>query len=1093
MDKDNHEGRYCQTVGLSGDPPMMKNPIFKFSLVVVAGLLLSGTAFAQRQMEKLGRGLVVQKTSTSQTYLGWRLLATDPDDVTFNVYRSINGGGATKLNASPLMATTDFTDTTVGSTNLASFPVSYDVRPVIGGVEQAASPSYTVPAAALTKQFVPLPLQPVTGGAYAPYDVKFVWVGDFDGDGEYDYLVDRLSTTTAANQYLQAYKRDGTFLWQMDMGPNSVNQYAYEPGSSAISIGDTDNVTVYDMDGDGKSEVLVRTANGVTVTNASGTQVATITAGNDTTQFVSVINGLSGAEMARTTLPNPWAVYGTLTSKCAIAYLDGVRPSVVFYGYNRDDAGTGNFYRVFNAFDYRDGALTVRWTSPLWGGEGHQIRVADVDHDGKDEICDLGFTIDDDGTMLFDNTELHHGDRFHISDMDPDRPGMETFIIQQNNTSLLSTAYYESGTGKMIRRQYNSNVVDVGRGDAGDFNQNHLGMEMFSTQPGMWGAKGNLISQPTGQPVFPTLGIWWDADYLREFMSGANGPLTSPTIDKWVVNATYPDGTNARQFSLYADSFISAGGSAAVSSHQAYGGRPGIIADLFGDWREESIQIANDYNELRIYTTKNVATSRLNCLMQNAAYRMQATTKGYYQSNFTDYYLGTGMQPPAPPLVSDASLVWKGDGVSNVWDASTPNWSQSWFQSGTFNTPSTYADGQTVLFDITGSNNVVVDLTGTLTPASVRVNTPKPYTFSGSGVLSGPMKLTKSGGGALTLTGTHVYTGATLIAEGALVVNGSLTNSPVTVRGGVWLDGAISGTGTVGNGAVIQPRGSVSPGNGTNSIGTLTISGSLSETDAYNRLDLSNSPGGSNDLIAVQGNLSLSGTNILQINPTSGTLAAGTYTLITYTGTLTGGTANLTVRGLAGVPYSITAGAGSVNLVVNPMRAPGAITWAGTNGTWNLATTANWLKSGVADVFVTGDAVTFDNTGTAAATATLGDAMLPASVTVNSSSSYTFAGSGYLSGTMGLTKSGTGTLTINTSNDFTGPVSITGGVLAVATVSEAGAPGGLGAATTAASNLSINGGTLRFTGTQSVTDRGVTIGAGGATFDTPATSNLLVW
>ncbi len=1059
------------------------------TLAALLTLLLTPAAMAQRQMEKLGRGLVVLKTSTTQTYLGWRLLATDPDDVAFNVYRSINGGAATKLNASPITTTTDFSDTP-GSTNLTSFPISYFVKPVIGGVEQAASPTYTIPAASLTKQFISVPLQPVTGGTSGPYDVKYVWVGDFDGDGEYDYLVDRLSTLGEANQYLQAYKRDGTFLWQMDMGPNSVNQYAYEPGASAISIGDTDNVTVYDMDGDGKAEVMVRTANGVTVTNALGAQVANITAADNTTQYVSVFNGLSGVEMARTPLPNPWAVHGTLTSKCAIAYLDGVRPSVLFYGYNRAD--TGAFYRVFNTFDYRDGALTLRWTSTLYQGEGHQIRIADVDHDGKDEICDLGFTIDDDGSMLF-NTELRHGDRFHVADMDPDRPGLETFAIQQLNTTLLSTANYESGNGKMIRRQYNSNVVDVGRGDAGDFNPNYLGMEMFSTQPGMWGAKGNLISQPTGQPVFPTLGLWWDADFRREFMSGANATLSTPTIDKWIVNSTYPDGANSRLFSLYNDSYVSAGGVSAVSAHQAYGGRPGIIADLFGDWREESIEIANDYNELRIYTTKIAADSRLYCLMQNAAYRMQATCKGYYQSNFTDYYLGIGMQPPAPPLLSDAALVWNGDGISNVWDTANNHWKQSWFQSGTFNTATSYANGQTVLFDITGSNNVPLNLTGTLTPASVRVNTPKPYTFGGSGSLGGPMNLTKSGGGALTLTGTHGYTGATLVAEGALIVNGSLTSSPVTVRGGVWLDGAISGTGTIGNGAVIEPRGSVSPGNGTNSVGTLTISGSLIETDAYNLLDVSNSPGGANDLIAVQGNLNLSGTNILQINPTSGTLSSGTYTLITYTGTLTGGALNLTVKGLTGVPYSITAGSGSVKLIVNPMRAPGPITWAGTNANWNLATTSNWLKSGAADVFVTGDAVTFDNTGAAAATVTMAEAVLPASVTINSTVNYTFAGTGYLSGTTGLTKSGSGALTISTSNDFTGPVSITGGVLAVSTVSEAGAPGGLGAATSDASNLTINGGTLRFTGLQSVTDRGVTIGSNGATFDTPAANNLLVW
>jgi hypothetical protein len=222
------------------------------------------------------------------------LLATDPTDAGFNLYRSTSGGAGMKLNSQVITNTTDFLDTT------ANFTVSnaWYVVPVIGGVEQApgapASPvEYHCPPAremcqpllhgaslaanSPVRQYLPLPLHAVTGGGAPPYDVKFCWVGDFDGDGEYDYLVDRLSTTTATNQFLQAYKRDGTLLWQMDMGYNSVNQYNIEPGAprgvntgttpglattstprgaSAISIGDKDNITVYDLDGDGKAEVI---------------------------------------------------------------------------------------------------------------------------------------------------------------------------------------------------------------------------------------------------------------------------------------------------------------------------------------------------------------------------------------------------------------------------------------------------------------------------------------------------------------------------------------------------------------------------------------------------------------------------------------------------------------------------------------------------------------------------------------------------------------------------------------------------------------------------------------------------------------------
>ncbi len=442
------------------------------TLALAMSLLVSHPAQAQRQMENLGRGVVAMRKSSTQVYVGWRLLGNDPADIAFNLYRSANGGTGVKLNTSPITTTTDYTDTP-GSTNLANYSYSYYVAPVINGVEQTPSVAFTLPAAPPTRQYLALPLQPVIGGANPPYDVKFCWVGDLDGDGEFDYVVDRLSTTGGVNQYIQAYKRDGTLLWQMDMGPNSMNQYLYEPGASAISVGDTDNVTVFDMDGDGRAEVLVRTANGVTGTSGTTTTpVATITAGDNTTQFVSVIDGVTGTERSRATLPNPWAVHGTLTNKCAIAYFDGQRPSVLFYGYNR--ASSGTFYRVFTAFDYRNGALTQRWSLPqdhavMPGSEGHQIRIADVDNDGKDEVCDIGHVIDDNGTQLF-YTELTHGDRFHITDIDPDRPGLETFAIQQNNPTMLATALYESGNGKMIKKWYSSSITDVGRGIALDIN-----------------------------------------------------------------------------------------------------------------------------------------------------------------------------------------------------------------------------------------------------------------------------------------------------------------------------------------------------------------------------------------------------------------------------------------------------------------------------------------------------------------------------------------------------------------------------------------------------------------------------------------------
>src|SRR5262245_64478450 len=110
--------------------------------------LASFPASAQFQMERLSRGVVAVRTSSSQVYVGWRLFGTDAAGTAFNLYRSSNGGTAMLLNGTPLTASTNFVDTSAPATQSNA----YFVRPVIGGVEQAASASFTLPANAPTQQ-----------------------------------------------------------------------------------------------------------------------------------------------------------------------------------------------------------------------------------------------------------------------------------------------------------------------------------------------------------------------------------------------------------------------------------------------------------------------------------------------------------------------------------------------------------------------------------------------------------------------------------------------------------------------------------------------------------------------------------------------------------------------------------------------------------------------------------------------------------------------------------------------------------------------------------------------------------------------------
>jgi fibronectin-binding autotransporter adhesin len=1048
----------------------------KFNLKSVLGLgamtllFTAMPALAQRQMEKLGRGVVVLHSATSQAYVSWRLLATDPDNIGFNIYRSANGTPGALLNTNGVISTTtDYLDTT------ANFTVSnaWYVVPVLNGIEQTASAPYGLAANSPVRQYVSIPL--VNPGAYGPYDVKFSWFGDFDGDGEYDYLVDRMSDTTGGmNQFLQAYKRDGTFLWQMDMGFNSTNTAnAYEPAAAAISIGDKDNVTVYDLDGDGKAEVIVRTANGTIFAN--GAQVVT---NNNTVQFLSILDGLTGVEKARTLIPNPYFADGPLNCHAGVLYLDGIRPSVVFCGENR--VGSGNFQRLAGAWDYRNGQLTQRWIYQTPAShndsEGHQLRVADVNHDGKDDLIRIASVI----TELTNgipytlySTELAHGDRYHVTDIDPTRPGLEMYAIQQNNSTLLATSLQDLGSGELFKKWYAGGIVDVGRGIALDLTSTYRGCEMYSTQPGIFDAKGTQIYVNN---LWAPEAIWWDADLLREFEDGAGSGALNPVINKF--NPT--TGGAERIYTLYNED----GG-----CHQAYGGRAALWGDLFGDWREEFMVVANDFNSVRIYTTKIPAANRLYCLMQNPQYRVQSTFKGYYQASYVDYYLGTDMSRPSVPPISDAKLVWRGS-PGNVWDETT---TANWFTNNLWisnNTAITYASGDSVLFDATGSNHTVITLTGSLTPADVRIHAPKNYTFAGPGELAGAMKLTKAGAGKLTFNGTNTYTGTTRIDEGSFVVNGSLPNSPVTVRGGVWLDGRLGGTGSIGSTVRFEEGGGFSPGAGTNSPGSLTINSNvIFATRTYSDFDLSDDPTGAikpNDLVTINGNLTLQANNTITIRKLNATLPPGVYPLINYSGTLTGSLANLVIIGLPGVPLALTNPPGQIALVVKSYRAPATINWTGGSGgdVWDLLTTTNFLNSGVKDRFAPGDTVRFDGIGTSNLTATLVGELNATAVVVDSTANYTLAGSGGIIGSASLTKSNTGTLTISAlNNSYSGKTTIAGGTVIVSELDAAGYPSPFGAATPNPANLVMTGNsTLRVTG-ESYTDRGMTLGTGTNTLE----------
>ncbi|MEN3609017.1 carbohydrate-binding protein [Plantactinospora sp. ZYX-F-223] len=571
-----------------------------------------------RRMESLGRAVVAVRSSSTQVLVSWRLLGLDPAGIGFNVYRSTGGGAAVKLNPSVLTGGTNYTDTTanLGQSN------TYHVRPVVDGAEQAPSGSFTLTANHATEPVVRVPLR--AGGA-----VKFVWVGDLDGDGEYDYVLDRQTSP----QTVEAYRSNGQFLWSVNMGPNSTNQDNIEGGSATIDVGHNDGVTVYDLDSDGRAEVALRIANGVRFGNGT-----TFTNSDNNRQFIAILDGLTGAPRATAPVPTDYLADGPMYARFGVGHLDGVNPSLVAFMKNR--IGSGDFNLMMAAWRFTGQSLTQQWKW-LRGNQntpdGHNTRIIDVDGDGKDEVAEIGFVLSGNGTLKYSlgPQGIIHGDRFHIAKMDPNRPGLQGYGVQQVNPSGLRQYYYDATNGAIIWRHVESGTADVGRGMAGDIDPRFPGMEVWSFS-GLYNAPTNRLAEPnTSLQPWPQLGLWWDGDVTMELLNDGK-------IEKWNPNSPTASGSVPR--------LVSTWNYGAVNASQ--GVQPTLVGDILGDWREEAVYTNASYNELIIFTTDQPSGTRLYTLAHNPAYRNAMTLKGYMQSHHVDYFLGAGMSAPPRPNIT---------------------------------------------------------------------------------------------------------------------------------------------------------------------------------------------------------------------------------------------------------------------------------------------------------------------------------------------------------------------------------------------------------------------------------------------------------
>ena len=418
-------------------------------------------------------------------------------------------------------------------------------------------------------------------------------------------------------------------------------------------------------------------------------------------------------------------------------------------------------------------------------------------------------------------------------------------------------------------------------------------------------------------------------------------------------------------------------------------------------------------------------------------------------------------------------------------------------------------------FGSLGSDNVVNN--GVLTFTST-TTVSVPGLISGTGTLN--IGSITSGYGAatafqnITLSGTNTYTGPTVLTSGALTIGatGSISNSTaITMITNTTFDvSAVTGGFKTSPGQTLNILGGTVTGSlnlaagstnlivpaGSNTVGTLTISGNLTLSGGTNTIvmDINNA---ANDQISVSGNLTASGVTKFQFVPPGGGLNAGTYTLITASGSLAISTNNFSIAGLVAGPrpqtFSIATNATQVLLVV--VGSPGNLTWVGdgTTNLWNTATTSNWWNNltSAKDVFYANDGVTFDDTGSNTPAISLVGSLTPSTVTLNNSAkNYTFGGVGQIAGATVLTMSGAGMVTVNNSNSFTGGVILNSGTLAITNETALGNP-----TTLTANSLTFNGGVLMTTNTFTMganTNRGITVSAGGGGFDVTNASTLTV-
>ncbi|WP_222913650.1 rhamnogalacturonan lyase [Natrinema sp. SYSU A 869] len=606
-------------------------------------------------MESLDRGLVAVPVEDG-VLVRWRLFGTDPADLGFHVYRD-----GKRMNNKPITDSTNYLDPD------GTRDSTYAIRPVgigraggerNGGRGGGRKPGMSKSVGVWDNQYKEIPLNkpdPVEGenGETVTYHANDASVGDLTGDGTFDIVQKWTPSNSKVNPLdgytgdvlLDGYTIEGEHLWRINLGQNIQAGPAYT------------SFAVYDFDGDGKAELAMRTSDGTT--DGAGTVIGDPDADHTTEdgrilegpEYLTVFDGETGEalatedfEPARGDVCDWGDCYGHRVNHFlpTPAYLDGERPSIVM--------GRGYYEKTMvAAWDFRDGELTTRWIfdstedNEEYEGQGnHQLSIADVDGDGKDEIVYGAMVVDHDGTGLY-STGWSHGDALHVSDFVPDREGLEVF--QPHEYGSYGATLRDAGTGELLWGK-GGGEKDIGRAMIADVDPNYTGAEAWAVKPltdgglGTWTAHGEQIRENAIGSA--NSAIWWTGDLHRELLDhdflGWDAGYGVGWIKKWNPETEELDLLKSFE---------------GTHSNNSSKGNPCFSGDILGDWREEVIWRTEDSEALRLYATPHETDHRLYTLLHDPQYRVALSWQNviYNQPPWPSYFLGNGMdEPPKPDI-----------------------------------------------------------------------------------------------------------------------------------------------------------------------------------------------------------------------------------------------------------------------------------------------------------------------------------------------------------------------------------------------------------------------------------------------------------